>query len=941
MRKAKKWMTLFLALLLLIQPAAVQAEDESIEDVLNKPSEYTYVDFVLQTWKKGDFPHAFNTAQDIIAVLAELSSRAPKTVDSYLNAVFEANDIPTQVDIRLPNGKTSSKRLNMELFMKRLILVYGTPQDVSQVIPNDKKIDENGQEQYRFLGFDASGNPYINLDFPDDAQGTNNVGQRKWLERPWARPSSEIHNNVKPEETNYMKQYDRDTKAEWLDRILDKYTGDGKSRGNWDPHWTGDKLVDYAMIQQPPTQLAPGQVTLWHRRYDGTRCTVGPDYTQGGKKVCFKDWYDSFYLAPYDEWLVGLFAQFWDDLSVRARWYDPPSGVTWPNEGKEQPPGTPLVLQAQVRVDMPRLYDPTLQQIAELFMEDNMQFFYFPVNEGEIDAGTGLAKVNAWVIFATPQGNDIEIIGAKKVELVHGQTKLVNMEWKFPEKDTEVYVIVIPELEGKNANFLEFNLANNLMSMVVRVDEGGSPPNQFDGNGLDNIKINAFIPRPGNGGKKPGERIDYRTVVQAELPTDYIRISFNGGSQSNPIPMYPEVVSRLNEISSWDYVYVSRSGTSVNVSANPQISYIGTCTNSEGEPYPCTKWRTNPNYSRAQSAVSQLASQWNSIQATVTVQGKTCTVTLVRGGPEQSCVIEGTMPNTESFVYSKVEGVGIREWTYADNEARIMMYPILTKETDATNSTGTVEYYQLDPKTGAATKNTQTEPAKFGQQVRITVSSSPNLEYMETKYGYPLFRMNTEYANIRYGTGRLRYVPQGGTFEVSGNTPSATYNGISKQSTDNKTWNNDFENIAKGGSNIKYLYDVERRERSYGPWTWYEYETFWANCSDCKDLNGNTKPLVRAEVETTWRTKKDHHWIVDLVKTDDSPIGYWPQYGTLPPLKDGVPTPISQGGKPQTVKPVFTYKHNDKTRGVITKQINNAPDIHMFGTLVTSIGGGS
>ena len=42
MKKAKKWMTLFLALLILIQPAAVQAEDESIEDVLNKPSEFTY-----------------------------------------------------------------------------------------------------------------------------------------------------------------------------------------------------------------------------------------------------------------------------------------------------------------------------------------------------------------------------------------------------------------------------------------------------------------------------------------------------------------------------------------------------------------------------------------------------------------------------------------------------------------------------------------------------------------------------------------------------------------------------------------------------------------------------------------------------------------------------------------------------------------------------------
>ena len=66
MRKAKKWMTLFLALLLLIQPAAVQAEDESIEDVLNKLSEYTYVNLVLQTWKKGDFPLAFNTAQEAL-----------------------------------------------------------------------------------------------------------------------------------------------------------------------------------------------------------------------------------------------------------------------------------------------------------------------------------------------------------------------------------------------------------------------------------------------------------------------------------------------------------------------------------------------------------------------------------------------------------------------------------------------------------------------------------------------------------------------------------------------------------------------------------------------------------------------------------------------------------------------------------------------------------
>ena len=80
-----------------------------------------------------------------------------------------------------------------------------------------------------------------------------------------------------------MAFYTREQKAAWLDRIVDKYTyyvtGDMFIRGNWIPNWTGDVLVDYAVIHEPPTDYGPGYVTLWHR---------------GGSQ----DWYDTHMLAP-------------------------------------------------------------------------------------------------------------------------------------------------------------------------------------------------------------------------------------------------------------------------------------------------------------------------------------------------------------------------------------------------------------------------------------------------------------------------------------------------------------------------------------------------------------------------------------------------------------------------------------------------------------------
>lgn len=886
------------------------------------------------------------------------------------------------------NGKELG--LNLEGLSRWGRIVYGTPADVpnnqckqpgdqptTNTIPMSNCIDGDGEPRY--IGISASGEYLHNHKFPPDALENIDVGTRNWLKDSWLHREHIVNSHL-PLQTEFMDDadYPREVRESWLDRIVDPYTGNN-SRGNFDPDWPSSVLVDYAVIEQAPLNFSDGQATIWHRSYysassqsactsparsAGRHAVWGKDYmdltVNGGEynslseapNRCFMDWYETFTLLPqYD--IFTLMIEYWDNLYITQAGLAVPPGVTWENTSIAQPPGTPVDLKVSFSGVVPRATNNDIREFAERFLESNGMLNYIEVN--------GTVNIPVKIYFV--QRSTDEVIAVRPAVIQDGVVEDVTFTWQYPETSDHVDVVILADYE-LNPHFREQHIIDNIVELPLPVL--GNPPIEdpgiLPGDGLDNIKVNALIPQPGNGGKKPGEAIDYVTVVQADLPSDYVRVSFNGGSRSKPIPLYPAVVNELNRIdrldcgpnARTDCVTVSSSGNVTASSTYQNWEYVSRrCSrgiyDSEGNrigtrSYECGshQWvtRDNPHYNSVKSAVDSLIAAWPDIQATVTVQGGTCTVTLERGGAEQACTIRGVMPNTESFVTTTVEGHGILETRYDDNEARVMMYPILMSENDATSSDGSFEYHQLDPNTGAPTRNTQAEPAKYGQQVRITLSSTANIEHMETKFDYPLFRMNSEFANVTYGNGRLRHVPQNSVLNVSGNTPSATYNGISKQSTDNKTWDNDFQNTQVGGSNIKYYYDVERRERSYGQWTWYEYEVFWANCTDCRDLDGNTRPRVTAQVQTQWQTKPDHHWIVDLVKTDNSPIGYWPQHGTLPPLKDGVPTPISQGGKPQTVKPTFNYMHNDRTRGVISKSVTG-PDIHMFGTVVTSVGGGS
>ena len=119
------------------------------------------------------------------------------------------------------------------------LIVYGNPSDVPA---NTYK---NGE--FRYLGFDASGNPFTNDHYPDDAIGNTPLQYKNWVFSPWKPP----YNLCYP--TSYSVasacQTDINRMAEHL---------------GWSPGGKGI-FFGYVNVQSYPTLLAPGSGTMWHQ----------------------------------------------------------------------------------------------------------------------------------------------------------------------------------------------------------------------------------------------------------------------------------------------------------------------------------------------------------------------------------------------------------------------------------------------------------------------------------------------------------------------------------------------------------------------------------------------------------------------------------------------------------------------------------------------------
>jgi hypothetical protein len=197
----------------------------------------------------------------------------------WQNEELAGNDIPLCIKVKNEFTNNISKEyiLNGSTRLDTKYNVYGKPSD----IPGNTYVKDNtGANQPRYLGFAESGDPFPNVNFPEDASGNNDVGTRAWYtDMPWTY-SKDINNSYKPSQNGYFDWYPQQVLEKDLKGIIDKYSG-GVGPGNFTKlgsDWN-TKLFGAAVWSQMPKDRNPGLVTMWHK---------------GGTK----DWYDSFLVNP-------------------------------------------------------------------------------------------------------------------------------------------------------------------------------------------------------------------------------------------------------------------------------------------------------------------------------------------------------------------------------------------------------------------------------------------------------------------------------------------------------------------------------------------------------------------------------------------------------------------------------------------------------------------
>ena len=190
------------------------------------------------------------------------------------NEIFQSikSDLPSGTPPTITvNG--SVYPFNYRIWFAKNIVVYG---DYTTVNPrsNDFKAEsdspygvgyysKNGvRGEYRYHGFDRSGNRYSNTWFTIDEITTSSINDNRWLYRPWDGP----YKQVEPSDYNQAaERYDsgEDEKTrEWINRPIEKdgviLTFENAERPN------EREAHKYIHIMSPPTINYPGEGKGWY-----------------------------------------------------------------------------------------------------------------------------------------------------------------------------------------------------------------------------------------------------------------------------------------------------------------------------------------------------------------------------------------------------------------------------------------------------------------------------------------------------------------------------------------------------------------------------------------------------------------------------------------------------------------------------------------------------
>lgn len=170
--------------------------------------------------------------------------------------------LPVAADT-LPQTNTGGKPLNMQMLKAYHWLIYGDP---AKVPGNEQKAGE-----WRYLGYTFDGNLFSNPYFPNDADSGRDAWQKDWVSLPWTVKAIADKYSLNKASLN-----DDDQADQWIGQLTPAWPG-----------WDTSKLLDTLVILSPPGKDTPGAARGFHM--------------VGGKL-----WYQTFVLAPYNDYGVML-----------------------------------------------------------------------------------------------------------------------------------------------------------------------------------------------------------------------------------------------------------------------------------------------------------------------------------------------------------------------------------------------------------------------------------------------------------------------------------------------------------------------------------------------------------------------------------------------------------------------------------------------------------
>ncbi|MCX7746228.1 MAG: hypothetical protein N2645_04980 [Clostridia bacterium] len=167
------------------------------------------------------------------------------------------NFIPVPADIK-DAVKIGAKeyKINFDIFKEKGLIVYGNFKDVPQ---NEFTIDETGQTQNKFLGYDINGNPFFNIYYPENLKIPVKSWEKKWIKEPWTE------GKCLKSKLNLDKYFGKALTAQVQQK--GEYWWNKKNAAG--EVWTADLLFDTFNIQSAPSTYIPGKAVGWFE-YEGT-----------------------------------------------------------------------------------------------------------------------------------------------------------------------------------------------------------------------------------------------------------------------------------------------------------------------------------------------------------------------------------------------------------------------------------------------------------------------------------------------------------------------------------------------------------------------------------------------------------------------------------------------------------------------------------------------